>query len=166
MIARLGRSLTAGMVFFRGAHAASLCMDVPDVGVDVNVQVWGCNGLSNQQIEVTSAGATTLASHKDGQTLCINAVSRMSGTEVMTGHCSPPGSSWVFDAGSWQIRAGVNDNLCLDAGDMQEGSQLFIWECNGLPQQQWGYDDEKQTIYLAQSRRLSQESNSTATVLV
>jgi len=40
---------------------------------------------------------------------------------------------------------------CIDAGSMQAGNSLFIWQCNGLDQQQWGYDDQMKTFFLATS---------------
>ena len=59
---------------------------------------------------------------------------------------------FLFDAGAWKIQYAANPGLCLDAGkNMQEGSQVFLWECNGLPQQQWGYDWNEGTIYLKDS---------------
>merc|ERR1712070_484531 len=42
---------------------------------------------------------------------------------------------------------------CLDAGnyDQDQGKPLVIWECNGQPQQKFGYDPKAQTIYLPDS---------------
>merc|ERR1719409_1059241 len=37
----------------------------------------------------------------------------------------------------------------IDAGDMAQGTGLVLWECNGLPEQKWGYDSSMSTIYLA-----------------
>ena len=54
---------------------------------------------------------------------------------------------WVFD--NWQIRFGADVSKCLDAGSMQDGFQLMLWSCNGLPQQQWGYDASASRVYLA-----------------
>jgi len=30
--------------------------------------------------------------------------------------------------------------FCVDGGDMGAGTQLYLWECNGQPQQQWSID--------------------------
>ena len=44
---------------------------------------------------------------------------------------------------------GADVSKCLDAGSMQDGFQLMLWSCNGLPQQQWGYDASASRVYLA-----------------
>lgn len=36
-------------------------------------------------------------------------------------------------------------------GDTTNGNQLQLWDCNGKKSQQWGYDAQMQTIYLAAS---------------
>ena len=41
--------------------------------------------------------------------------------------------------------------MCLDSHDMSGGTLLFIWGCNGLAAQNWGYDPNQFTIYLQQS---------------
>ena len=58
---------------------------------------------------------------------------------------------FYFDDGAYKIQYAGNPSLCLDAGDMKEGTQLILWGCNGLPQQKWGYDYKEGTIYLADS---------------
>merc|ERR1712227_1092117 len=63
---------------------------------------------------------------------------------------------WHFDDGSWRITSGINTSMCIDAGDLEDAMEsydgkqmLFLWECNGLDQQVFGYDPDMQTIYLA-----------------
>jgi len=53
---------------------------------------------------------------------------------------------WVFD--NYQMRYGADENYCIDARDMSDGVQLMLWECNGLDQQTWGYDDIAQRVYI------------------
>jgi len=40
---------------------------------------------------------------------------------------------------------------CIDAGDMNDGTALKLWTCNGQPQQQFGYDGTMKTVYLSSS---------------
>lgn len=42
---------------------------------------------------------------------------------------------------------------CVDVpnGDTTNGSPIQIWDCAGSPQQQWGYDSDRHSIYMAQS---------------
>jgi hypothetical protein len=62
---------------------------------------------------------------------------------------------WIFDAGSYCIRYAGNSNKCIDALGWQSGSQggvkLGIWDCNGHDSQNYGYDLNQRTVYLARS---------------
>merc|ERR1712232_654266 len=81
------------------------------------------------------------------------------GVQVEVGVCDYPTSTWRFNWPVVQFHFAAD--FCLDAGDMSEGFQLIVWECNGLDQQAWGYDSEAKTLYLANSRRLTQVNIST-----
>ena len=61
-----------------------------------------------------------------------------------------------FDAGAWKIQYAADPSLCLDAGDplrngSQPGALVWVWDCNNLPQQAWGYDSDSGDIYLKDS---------------
>lgn len=56
------------------------------------------------------------------------------------------GQIWVFD--KYQIRLGIDENLCIDADSMENGHQLMLWECNGWDQQTWGWDGDASRVYL------------------
>jgi len=159
----------ATSLLLTGVSAASLCMDVPAVGMGVQTQVWGCNGLGQQQWSVTGTSGTNIISLLEGQYRCLNLPGKdtSNGNIVEVGPCEVPISSWFFDADSWQIQFQVEPTKCLDAGDMSEGSQIMIWDCNGMSQQKWGYDSWANTIYLADSRRLqfARENSSMPQVL-
>ena len=58
---------------------------------------------------------------------------------------------WLFDDGAFKIQYFADPSKCLDAGDMNEGTEIKIWECNDLDQQKWGYDYNAGTIYLVNS---------------
>merc|ERR1719330_1151850 len=139
-----------------GASAASLCMDVPAAGVGQQAQVWGCNGLEQQQWLVTGTSGTDVVSLLEGQKKCLSLPGgdTSNGNIVEVDNCWGPTSGWRFDEGSWQIQWERDTSKCLDAGDMAEGSKIMIWDCNGMSQQKWGYDSGANTVYLADSRRL------------
>merc|ERR1712072_1288660 len=46
---------------------------------------------------------------------------------------------WIFNEGSYKITSALNPNKCIDASSMAKGKNLMVWDCNGFPQQQWGY---------------------------
>lgn len=75
------------------------------------------------------------------------------GTPVQLWECvGNKGQEWIFHDG--KLKSAVSGK-CLDAGDMTVGSQLMIWDCIDLPQQQWGYSQDavgigfQYSIYLA-----------------
>jgi hypothetical protein len=142
------------------AFSANLCMDVPDTGVDPldgDVQIWGCNGQPNQQWNVDDfyikdAQHDYCLALPDGDTTNGKRVQLQDGCAGHTWSHSAQG--WTFADGDWHIRFKADPSKCLDAGDMQAGFALMIWDCSDLPQQKWGYDADARTIYLADSRRL------------
>ena len=74
----------------------------------------------------------------------------------MAGDCNGlENQQWVYDPPSGAIIYGNGatngSQLCLDAGTMQEGNTLMVWGCNGLSQQQFGYDANMMTLYLRTS---------------
>jgi hypothetical protein len=63
--------------------------------------------------------------------------------------------SWVFTQGSYKIQSADDPMKCIDAADMKRGTPLMMWDCNGFPQQQWGYKEAKDkasgSVYLTQA---------------
>jgi len=62
---------------------------------------------------------------------------------------------WIFNEGSYKITSALNPNKCIDASSMAKGKNLMVWDCNGFPQQQWGYKvtpgKTTGTVYLTQA---------------
>jgi hypothetical protein len=66
---------------------------------------------------------------------------------------------WYFDPGSFQITWAGDRNKCVDAhpADKEGRRRIQLWDCghdgngNVWPQQNWGYDSDAGTIYLASS---------------
>lgn len=44
-------------------------------------------------------------------------------------------------------------SMCVDipGGNFQAGNKLQLWECNGMPGQQWGYDYDGMSVYASAS---------------
>jgi len=65
------------------------------------------------------------------------------------------GQEWIFAEGAYRIASALNPNKCVDATDMKKGTRLILWDCNGFPQQQWGYEaaatGNEGTVYLTQA---------------
>lgn len=77
------------------------------------------------------------------------------GTPIQLWQCvGNTGQEWIFNDGKLQSAV---SGKCLDAGDMKLGSQLIVWDCDDVPQQQWGYSQDSvgvgylYSIYLADS---------------
>lgn len=142
------------------ASGASLCMEFA-VGRPLDgVQVAACDGSLYQQWSLTShySPKTFLIAPMSSPDYCVGAASwsMNNGDELYVGSCDDapwPGMLWDFEEGSYKIRANGQDK-CVDAGDESVGFPLMIWNCNGLSQQNWGYDADMKTIYLSDSRRL------------
>merc|ERR1711862_540378 len=77
----------------------------------------------------------------------------VNGNPLELGICDVEGKwqNWVAVDG--QIKYGHSQQFCLDIpfGDFKETNYAQLWECNGLPQQQWGVDASSNTIYLSLS---------------
>jgi len=134
-----------------------------------DVQIWGCNGLPNQQWDVDDY---YIKDAQHGYCLALPDGDTTNGKRVQlqdscTGHTwSHDAQGWTFADGDWHIRYKADPSKCLDAGgDMQAGIELMIWDCNDLPQQIWGYDADAKTIYLADSRRLQHSAGAAQTNL-
>lgn len=62
-----------------------------------------------------------------------------------TGH----NQMWLFDDGSSSIMPSSAYGKCIDAGQAKSGGTLLmLWDCNGSPQQQWGYDAQAGRVFL------------------
>jgi len=63
---------------------------------------------------------------------------------------------WIFH--DWAIFYAADPSKCIDitGGESAmgvQGTKLQIWDCNGLSNQNWGYDSKLQTIYAARTSR-------------
>ncbi|TMC12078.1 MAG: galactosylceramidase [Chloroflexi bacterium] len=120
----------------RGAGSGR-CLDVPNQSQTNGTQldIWDCNGGTNQQWTATAGGQLTVYGTK-----CLDA----------SGHGTSPGTRvviWDCNGGSnqrWTLNAdgtivGVESSLCLDVtgAGTANGTLVEIWTCNGGGNQRW-----------------------------
>jgi hypothetical protein len=111
------------------------CVDVPGASQTSGTQVelWDCNGGSNQQWTATTAGELRVYGSD-----CLDAAASGAGAKV---------DIWTCTGGAnqqWKLNAdgtitGVQSGLCLDAtgAGTANGTLLELWTCNGGSNQQW-----------------------------
>jgi hypothetical protein len=113
------------------------CVDVPGASQTSGTQVelWDCNGGTNQQWTYTSAGELRVYG---GDCLDAAANGTGAGTKVDIWPCNGGGNQkWTFNANG--TITGVQSGLCLDAtgAGTANGTLLELWTCNGGVNQQW-----------------------------
>ena len=110
------------------------CVDVAGAStVDgTKIQLWTCNGQSNQQWTVGSDG--TLRSLGK----CMNVNATGNGSPVQLFGCNGGGGQrWTPGANSSLVN--TQSGRCLDASGASsaDGTQLIIWDCHGGTNQRW-----------------------------
>ncbi|RCG26589.1 1,4-beta-xylanase, partial [Sphaerisporangium album] len=115
--------------------ASGRCVDVPNAATTdgTRVQLWDCNGQTNQQWTSTSAQELRVYGNK-----CLDAGGSGSGAIVQIYSC------WGGDNQKWRLNSdgtivGVQSNLCLDAvnAGTGNGTQLQLYSCHGGNNQKW-----------------------------
>jgi alpha-galactosidase len=118
------------------------CLDVYGnlTAPGTKVEIWDCNGGSNQEWTPTAAGELRVY----GGTQCLDATggATSAGTKVELWPCNG-GSNQKWNLNPDGTVTGVQSGLCLDvtggnvpAGNVN-GTQVEIWGCNGGANQQW-----------------------------
>jgi type 1 glutamine amidotransferase len=110
------------------------CVDVSGMSsVDgTKIQLWTCNGQSNQQWTVGSDG--TIRSL--GKCMTVNGTANGSPAQLWS--CNGGGGQrWTPGANSSLVNP--QSGRCLDAngGSSANGTQLIIWDCHGATNQRW-----------------------------
>ena len=113
------------------------CLDVPNSTTTngTQLEIWDCNGGSNQSWTLTSANELQVYGNK-----CLD----------VTGAATSPGSTvdiWPCTGGTnqqWTLNSngtitGVGSGLCLDVtgGGTANGTLIDIWTCTGGSNQHW-----------------------------
>ena len=113
------------------------CVDVPGATTNngTQVQLWDCNGQTNQRWTATSGKQLQVYGNK-----CLDASGQgtTNGTQVIIWDCNgQTNQQWNLNTNG--TITGVQSGLCLDAngGGTANGTKLILWSCNGQQNQQW-----------------------------
>merc|ERR1712070_212470 len=144
-----------------------MCMEVQEFKQGQGVAVKGCSKDSSNNKWKAIVGpppaphpnATFTFSPDANATLCIGLDNNKTdnGVTVLVSKCSGgKDQEWIFAQGTYQIQSALNTSKCIDAWSMKQGNNLMLWDCNGFPQQQWGYKQtpgkSTGTVYLSQAK--------------
>jgi hypothetical protein len=150
----------------------SLCMKVPEKTELQGgaIELTACNATSKGQQWSAKVGPPpsgknetfTFTPAAKASTLCLelkdNKVENGATIDLAECKAGSKGQEWIFSQGSYRIATALNPNKCVDATDMSWGSQPILWDCNGFPQQTWGYQDRgikdhsEGSVYLTQAK--------------
>ncbi|MGW2460145.1 endo-1,4-beta-xylanase [Streptomyces sp. NPDC001761] len=111
------------------------CVDVPNASTadGTQVQLYDCNGATNQQWTLSDAGELKVYGNK-----CLDAGGTGNGTRVQIYSC------WGGDNQKWRLNSdgsivGVQSGLCLDAvgGGTANGTLIQLYSCSNGSNQRW-----------------------------
>jgi hypothetical protein len=129
-----GGGSTTGVL--RGVGSGK-CLDVPGQATTDGtlLQIWDCNGGSNQQWTHLANGELQVYGNK---CLDVPNQSTAQGTRVEIWDCNGgTNQQWTLNANGTVV--GVGSGLCLDVtgAGTADGTAVEIWGCNGGTNQQW-----------------------------
>jgi endoglucanase len=117
--------------------ASGRCIDVPNASTSngIQVQLWDCNGASNQRFTYTSSKQLMVYGNK-----CLDANGRgtSNGTAVIIWDCNGQANQqWNLNSNG--SISGVQSGLCLDAtgAATTNGTKIQLYSCWGGSNQQW-----------------------------
>ena len=122
------------------AVGAGKCLDVPNSSTTggTQLQIYTCDGQSNQTFTHTSTGALTVTD--SGTTMCLDANGKgtTAGTKVIIWSCNGQ-TNQQWNVNSNGTITGVQSGLCLDVtgASTANGALVELWTCNGGSNQQW-----------------------------
>jgi len=122
------------------AVGAGKCLDVPNASTTsgTQLQIYSCNGQSNQTFAHTSGGELSVTD--GGVTDCLDANGKgtTNGTKVIIWPCNGQSNQqWTLNSNG--TITGVQSGLCLDVtgASTANGALVQLWACNGQSNQQW-----------------------------
>jgi hypothetical protein len=111
------------------------CVDAGSAANGTQMQLWDCNGGTNQRWTYTASRQLTLSGNR---CLDANGQGTSSGTAVIVWDCNGQANQ------QWNVNTngtitGVQSGLCLDASGAgtANGTKLQLWTCHGGTNQQW-----------------------------
>lgn len=120
------------------AVGAAKCLDVPNVTAGTQVDIWDCNGGSNQLWTHNSAGQLTVYSGDSQMCLDASGQGTSPGTKVDIWSCNGQGNQqWTVNSNG--TITGAQSGLCLDVtgASTADGALAELWTCDGGSNQQW-----------------------------
>jgi len=114
-------------------NTSSSCLD-RDVATG-KVQIWSCNGLTNQTWKLNGDG--TLIS--GGSCMQLTPGSFANGSLVSAAACAynAPNQEWSRSANGSVRNVAAGRCIDLDSGNLTNGRQLIVWDCVGDANQTW-----------------------------
>ncbi|WP_147945506.1 endo-1,4-beta-xylanase [Microbispora hainanensis] len=113
------------------------CLDVPNASQTngTQVQIWDCNGQSNQTWTQTSSGELRVYGNK---CLDVNGAGTADGTSVIIWDCNGQSNQkWQFNSDGTITAVGANKCLDVIGAGTANGTKLQIYSCWGGTNQQW-----------------------------
>ncbi|GAA3828681.1 SGNH/GDSL hydrolase family protein [Sphaerisporangium flaviroseum] len=113
------------------------CLDVANVSQTngTQVQIWDCNGQSNQQWTPTGAGELRVYGNK---CLDVANMGTADGSQVHIWDCNGQSNQrWRFNSDGSITAIGANKCLDVPNHSTANGVKLQIWSCNGAANQRW-----------------------------
>ncbi|MFF0307867.1 glycoside hydrolase family 27 protein [Streptosporangium sp. NPDC004379] len=117
--------------------ASGRCLDVNGVSQanGAQVQIWDCNGQSNQQWAATGSGELRVYGNK---CLDVNGAGTADGTGVIIWDCNGQSNQkWRFNSDGTITAVGANKCLDVSNNGTANGTKAQIWSCNGQNNQKW-----------------------------
>ncbi|QFY07809.1 DUF1080 domain-containing protein [Nonomuraea phyllanthi] len=129
-------STPGGASALRGVGSGR-CLDVSGASQanGAQVQIWDCNGRSNQQWTSTSAGELRVYG---GKCLDVNGAGTADGTSVIIWDCNGQNNQkWRLNSDGTITAVGANKCLDVSGYGTANGTKVHIWTCHGGTNQQW-----------------------------
>ncbi|PYC79542.1 alpha-L-arabinofuranosidase [Streptomyces tateyamensis] len=122
------------------ADGAGQCLDDPNGTTTggTQLQIWGCNGQTNQTWTHTPSNQLTVTNNGTTDCLDANGQGTSAGTKVIIWPCNGASNQqWQFNSNG--TITGVQSGLCLDVtgGATANGTPVELWTCHGGSNQQW-----------------------------
>jgi alpha-galactosidase len=113
------------------------CLDVTGVSQTngTQVEIWDCNGQSNQQWTATSSGELRVYGNK-----CLDVYNRgtADGTSVIIWDCNGQSNQqWRLNGDGTITAVGANKCLDVSGAGTANGTKVQIWTCHGGTNQRW-----------------------------
>jgi len=109
------------------------CVDVPNASHNngTRVQLWDCNGQSNQTWTSTASKQLTVYGN-----MCLDAGGSGNGAGIQIYSCNgQTNQQWNLNSNG--TITGVQSGRCLDVWSTANGAQMQLWDCSGQANQQF-----------------------------